>query len=226
MTKVLIIEDDKEICEILTFYLKQDPAYQVEIVFSAEKALEMLGNQTFDLILLDIMLPSMDGISFCAHVREKIYCPIIFISCLNDDESIIKALNMGGDDYLVKPFRGPVLMARIEANLRRFARNKRDEILTVKDLSLNSKTHMLYKNDQPIVLSPTEYEILYYLIQHKGEFVSFEVLYDAIWQRPSLGDLRTLFVHMRNLRKKIEDDANNPYYIRTHLREGYIFTEA
>jgi DNA-binding response OmpR family regulator len=113
------VEDDEEICEILQYYILKNDEYNLTIIHSAEKALSLVEIRTFDLVLLDIMLPGIDGIEFCRKLRENSFCSVIFISCLNDDETIIKALNMGGDDYLVKPFQAPVLLARIEANLRR-----------------------------------------------------------------------------------------------------------
>ena len=119
MTRILLVEDDLEICEILQFYLLEKEDYHVTVVHSAEQALPLIRIRKFDLVLLDIMLKGMDGIDFCRELRKTSYCPVIFISCINDDETIIRALNMGGDDYLVKPFQASVLMARIEANLRR-----------------------------------------------------------------------------------------------------------
>lgn len=225
MYQVLIIEDDPGICEILQFYLKKNNIYKTTFIDNCEDALPKIELIPYDIILLDIMLPGMDGISFCRLLRQKIYCPIIFISCLNDDETIIKALNMGGDDYLEKPFRAPVLMARIEANLRRSQMTHPEGIKKAKDLTLDMKTHNVTKNGTSIYLSPTEYELLYYLMHHKGRFISFEEIYTAVWQNPSLGDYRSLFVHITNLRKKIEDNPSDRNYIRTHQRDGYIFTD-
>lgn len=224
MSRILIVEDDLELCEILQFYLLQNPDYQVTIAHSGENALALAKVRPFDLVLLDIMLPGMDGLEFCECLRRISYCPVIFISCLNDDETVIRALNMGGDDYLIKPFKAPVLMARIEANLRRSQMvHPSARTLQVRNLVLNTETHSVYKSGEEILLSPTEYEILFYLFSNRGRFISFDEIYDAIWQRPSFGDMRTLFVHISHLRQKIEDNPQVPYYIRTQLRDGYIF---
>ena len=226
MVQILMVEDDEDICEILQFYLLEQPNYSVTVVHSAEAALPLVKKRGFDIVLLDVNLPGMDGLDFCTQLRALSFCPIIFISCINDDETIISALNRGGDDYLVKPFRAPVLIARIEANLRR-SRSTASEGKTLRcgALSLDTKTHRATKNGTPLSLSPTEYELLLYFMQNIGRFVSFEEIYTAVWQRPSLGDTRALFVHISHLRQKIEDQPCAPDYIKTHNRGGYIFSE-
>ena len=226
MANILVVEDDEEICEILQFYLLEKEEYQVTITHSAEKALPLIRMCRFDLALLDVQLPGIDGIDFCRELRKVSYCPVIFISCINDDETIIRALNTGGDDYLVKPFRAPVLLARIEANLRR-ASLTHSEIATLcaGDLELDTGSRSVRKRGETLNLSPIEYEILYYLMKNEGRFVTFDEVYQAVWQRPSLGDMRALFVHVSHLRQKIEDNPSKPAYIRTHMRDGYLFTK-
>ena len=226
MARILIVEDDTDLCEILQLYLMQKTEYQVSISHSAENALELARLRGFDLVLLDIMLPGMDGLEFCTEFRKISYCPIIFISCLSDDETVIRAFNSGGDDYLTKPFKAPVLLAMIEANLRRASmKHSETNSIVVRGLVLELDTHRVTKNGQELILSPTEYEILYYLASNRGRFISFDEIYKNVWQRPSLGDMRTLFVHISHLRQKIEDDPANPFYIRTRLRDGYVFGE-
>lgn len=224
MYKILIVEDDREIRQILEFYLSRSGRYNITFAHSAEEAIVAADAVHFDVMLLDIMLPGMDGISLCERLRKNSFCPIIFISCLDDDETIVRAFRMGGDDYLVKPFRGPVLLAHIEAVLRRSSTPPvGGDLLHADSLTLDTDTHSVTLEGRPVALSPTEYQILCYFMRNPGRFISFEELYENIWQRPSLGDVRTLFVHIRNLRKKIEPDAANPSYIRTQLRDGYIF---
>ncbi len=226
MTQILLVEDDDEICEILQFYLLEVPDYQVTIAHSAEQALPLLRLRSFDIALLDIQLPGMDGIDLCAGLRKTSWCPVIFISCINDDETIVRALNMGGDDYLVKPFRAPVLLARIEANLRRTRMLRpAQQPLRAGELSLDPSVRSVTKNGRTLNLSPTEYEILFFLMSNQGRFISFDEVYQAVWQRPSLGDVRALFVHVSHLRQKIEEDPARPVYLRTHLRDGYIFSD-
>lgn len=225
MDRILLIEDNKEISAILRFYLMQDGLYEVQETRSAEEALPLLGSVNFDAILLDIMLPGLDGISFCQQVRKRLYCPIIYISCLDDDETIVRAMNMGGDDYLVKPFSCSVLKAHMKANIRRSRMlHPSSTPLQAGELVLEPSMHRLMKGGHEIVLSPTEYEILYYMMRRPGEFLSFNEIYACVWGSPSCGDLRTLFTHVANLRKKIEDDSKKPVHIVTHQRNGYVFT--
>ena len=184
----------------------------------------MLAGEDFDAVLLDIMLPGEDGIELCSHIRDRSATPVIFISCLSDDDTIVRAMGAGGDDYIVKPFRKPVLRAHIEANIRRARMAAPGEVnMRVGDLEFDTSTHSVRLRGEELSLSPTEYRLLCYMAQRKGRFVSFEELYTGVWERPSLGDYRALFVHIRNLRRKLGDDAFDPTYIRTHRRTGYIF---
>jgi DNA-binding response OmpR family regulator len=225
MYKVLVVEDDLEICDILMHFLARDGKYTLEIVHEAQSALEACINKDFDIILLDILLPGMDGINLCAQLRRNIFCPIIFISCLNDDDTLIKALQMGGDDYLVKPFKCQVLLARIEAVIRRMHRCKPFDELTrqIGDLQINVKYQTVYKAEENKYLSPTEFQILMLMIYNQGVLLSAEEIYQYIWHRPSCGDVRTVKAHVYNLRKKIESNPSSPEYIKTVKNMGYIF---
>jgi DNA-binding response OmpR family regulator len=223
MEKVLLIENNKEIGEIIQFFLRKD--YETTLVESAEDAFFLITNNRFDVILLDILLPGMNGIEFCSKIREQVFCPIIFISCLSDEKTIVNGLNMGGDDYIVKPFKAPLLIAHIEANLRRSKVRHEEKDLSIHGLTLHHETHKVTKYDQQIILSPIEYEILYYLMHNRGKLVTFEDLYTSVWHQNSIGDVRTVFVHIRNIRKKIEDDPNNPCYIKTERHLGYYFLD-
>lgn len=222
MENILLVENNQEIAEIIRFYLRDH--YETTLVESAEDALLVISNRSFDVILLDILLPGMNGIELCSKIRQQVFCPIIFISCLSDEKTIINGLNMGGDDYIVKPFKGPLLIAHIEANLRRSRIHREEKDLQVKGLTLNQETHKVIKDDLEIILSPIEYEILYYLFKNRGRLVTFDDLYSSVWHQNSIGDVRTVFVHIRNIRKKIESDPNNPVYIKTERHRGYIFT--
>ena len=228
MEKILLVEDDLENCEILGEYLTLSGRYEATIVHDAETALLRVQEQAFDLILLDIILPGKSGIELCARLRQRIYCPIIFISCLADDETIVRAMKLGGDDYLTKPFRYPVLEARIEAVLRRTrqgsgARSGAELIPLAGDLTLSARDHTLRRGSEEFFLSPTEFEILMYFIDNPDRVLTFEEIYQHVWKRPSLGDLRTVFSHTHNLRKKIEEDPSRPRLIRTVPRTGYRF---
>lgn len=226
MVRVLLVEDDQDICEVLYRYLeKEGGTYVTTVAHSAEEALELVQKSAFDIVLLDIMLPGMDGIDLCVRLRKALYCPIFFLSCLDDEETIVRAMRMGGDDYLTKPFRYPVLQAHMEAALRRMQLGSARiaDNLPIGRYILNTKTHILIKNGESVYLSPTEFELLLYFYNNAGTVLSFEEIYQYIWEKPSYGDLRTIFSHVRNLRKKVEDDPSNPEYICTVPRVGYRF---
>jgi DNA-binding response OmpR family regulator len=225
MTKILIVEDDPEIIESVRFFLRKRPEFQLIGVPDAFQALTVAEKTPFDLILIDIMLPGINGIDLCAQLRRNTFCPIIFISSLDDDETIVKGLNFGGDDYLVKPFTGAVLIARLDANLRRSTQMAIRSVstITVGDISLDCGSHMVRRGNAEIYLSPTEFEILNFMMNHRGEILEMETIYHFVWHRPSCGDVRTISVHVSNLRKKIEDTPNNPLHIKTVRRLGYQF---
>ncbi|KPU44348.1 transcriptional regulatory protein SrrA [Oxobacter pfennigii] len=225
MINILLIEDDLDLQEIIKFYLEQENKYKVTVAHSAEDALQLVDTEIFNIILCDIMLPGMDGINLCAQLRRAIYCPIIFISCLADEDNIIHALKMGGDDYIVKPFSYKLLIAHIEANLRRTdqSRPRGERLLCVEDFILDTHEHTIDANGQRHYLSPTEYEILYYMMNNPNTILDMEEIYQYIWHRPSYGDTRTITVHISNLRKKLELDSSKPRYIKTVRNLGYIF---
>ena len=223
--KVLLVEDDRENCDILLHYLNKIGGYTTVVAHDAEGAYEAVKRQSFDLILLDIMLPGVDGIDICVQLRRTLYCPIIFISCLDDEETIVRAMRMGGDDYLTKPFRYPVLQAHMEAVLRRMNNGgpRMAGDLSFGSFVLSMKEHALIRQGERIPLSPTEFELLLYFWNHQDTVLGFEEIYQYIWKKPSYGDLRTVFSHVRNLRKKIEENPSEPVYIQTVPRVGYRF---
>ena len=221
---VLIIEDDPAICEVLSYYLKKAGTYDLTLSHSAEEGLCLIQQgKPFDIILCDIMLPGMDGISFCEQVRRQIRIPIIFTSCLDDDDTIVRALGMGGDDYLVKPYHGPVLLAHIEATLRRCRQQGRTRSFAFGSVEFDGDARRILRDGKEISLSPTECNLLWYMADHPNRLIPYDEFYDEIWKKPSLGDYRSLFVHIRNLRKKSEEDPSTPVLIKTHPMGGYIF---
>lgn len=226
MIQILLVEDDREIAKLTGLYLKSTGQYEVTETHSAEAALILLADHRFDCILLDIMLPDMDGITFCQTVRSRLYCPIIFTSCLDDDETVVRAMNLGGDDYLVKPYSKARLLAFVEANLRRArVQHRESKALVCRELRLDPVNRLVTKNSVELALSPTEYELLFQLMSRPGEYISFEALYEAVWGKADYSAIRPLFTHILNLRKKIEDDAKNPQYILTWQRSGYLFAK-
>jgi DNA-binding response OmpR family regulator len=226
MYKILLVEDDIDICEIIKMYMSR-AKNSIYIANSANEALRLVNEDSFDLILLDIMLPDITGIDLCSRLRKDLLCPIIFISCIDDDETIVKALEMGGDDYIVKPFNCNVLLARIEANMRRMriesknpsAKNK----IVLDGFTIDGSDYTVIKDGNKITLTPIEFKIITYMAASPNRVITLEELYQNIWNEPSFDDVRTVKVHVSNLRKKVEDDPSNPKHIKTIRKIGYIF---
>jgi len=225
MYRILLVDDNQENCTLIESYLRRSTEYEVTTVYDASSALKATRKQAFDLILLDIMLPDLDGIELCVRLRKTLFCPIIFISCLDDEETIVRAFRMGGDDYLTKPFRGAMLEAHIEAIRRRMQTvyHAPTGVYMIGDQTLHTDEHVLRRGEETTYLSPTEFELLLYFINNEGTLLEFEQVYQYVWQKPSYGDLRTLFSHVRNLRKKIEENPAQPRYLITAPRSGYKF---
>lgn len=224
-TKVTLVEDNPENCTVIEGYLQHNGQYEVTVAHDAGSALKATRQRAFDLILLDIMLPDTDGIELCVRLRKTLFCPIIFISCLDDEETIVRAFRMGGDDYLTKPFRGAMLEAHIEAMRRRMQTvyHVPVGIYAIGDRTLHTDEHVLRRGDEILYLSPTEYELLLYFLNNEGRLLEFEQIYQYVWQKPSYGDLRTLFSHVRNLRKKLEENPAQPRHLITVPRCSYRF---
>ena len=224
MTRVLLVEDDEEIAKVIRFYLEEDGAYDVVWEPSAEDAERRVG-EPFDIMLADIMLPGMDGVELCSRFREKNYCPVLFISCIDDEDVIIRALDMGGDDYLVKPFSNRVLRARIEANIRRASMplGQQPSQYHFGEWTLDARRHQLSNGERTSRLNPTEYRLLTFFLDHPGQRFTTSSIYRLVWGKPSYGDVRTVMVYVCNLRKKIESDPNHPRYLHSARGEGYYF---
>jgi len=225
MIRVLLIEDDDFIAKIIIHYLQSAGEYQVDWVSTAGEALAK-AKERFDVILLDILLPDADGVGLCERLRAYHLCPIIFISCLDDTKTIVGALEKGGDDYIVKPFDNEILHARIQANLRRARGNEAQSVeryLNCPDFSLDAERCRIQKGDETIELSLTGTRILSFLMRSPGSFYTAEQIYRHVWGKDSLGDVRTVLVHIFNLRKLIEADPQSPRYLKHKRGKGYYF---
>ena len=228
MKNILLVEDDDAVGTIIRFYLSKNPNYHIVWAKTAEEALRLVQEPT-DIILLDICLPDINGVSLCASLRKSIYCPIIFISCLDDEDTIVRALETGGDDYLTKPFSEKILTSHIEANLRRvhIERSLQDRQAQNRyefsDFVLDCSTHSVYREGQVYHLAPIEYSILVYFIRNPERIISLDELYENIWETPVYGDLRTVVTHVYNLRKIIEADPKKQKYISNIRGSGYCF---
>lgn len=225
MLNVLLVEDDEAVTGVLRYYFNQSGEYDVTYAATAGEALAK-ARQPYDVILLDIMLPDISGIDLCTQLRQWHSCPIIFISCIEDSDVLIDALQKGGDDYLIKPFDNRVLEARIHANLRRVRMDRQESPaneLSCKRFKVDANTRELKVGRERIPLLPTEYKILVHLMTHPNQYFTPSELYEKLWDRPSYGDTRTVTVHIYNLRKKIEADPKDPKYLVNTWGKGYRF---
>lgn len=225
MIQVLLVEDDDLIAKIIIHYLNQAKDYEVTRAKDAGEALFFARNP-FDIILLDVLLPDADGLTLCERLCQWHSCPILFISCVDDSDTIVKALEAGGDDYLTKPFDNKVLLARIQANLRRAkkavqppAENK----LRARNFTLDPLARRIEKAGSVCPLAAIEYQLLSFLMQNPRQFFTADELYRKVWGSDSYGDVRTVLVHIHNLRKKIEENPKEPLYLRNLPGRGYYF---
>ena len=225
MVRILLVEDDSFVRDVLLYYLEKEHSYEVTCATTAGEALAK-ARESFDVILLDILLPDASGIDLCSHLREWYDCPVIFVSCLDDSETIVSALSAGGDDFIVKPFDNKVLCARIEANLRRWhsaSLPRPHTVLSAGGLVLGCKQRVVIKDGIEIRLSATEYRLLeFFMLNPKRGFTPKEI-YQRLWGDGGYNASRTVLVHIHNLRQKIEDNPSEPRYIVTEWGKGYMF---
>ena len=225
--KILIIDDERAITDLIKHYLNKE-AFQVFSAYNGSEALETIAQDKPDLILLDIMLPDIDGIELCLSIRKVSDAPIIFLSCKSEELDKILALSVGGDDYLTKPFLPGELIARIKAHLRRNRLLKhsreQEQIIHYPNLEINLGSREVFSYGELVNLSAKEFDILAILIQNPKRVYSMEQLYQMVWKTESLdGDSRTIMVYISNIRKKIEIDPANPKYILNVRGVGYKF---
>ncbi|MCM1050078.1 MAG: VanR-ABDEGLN family response regulator transcription factor [Clostridiales bacterium] len=226
--KILVVDDEKEIADLLEIYL-QNENYTVHKFYSGKAALEFIDKNEIDLAILDIMLPDIGGLTLCRHIREQHTYPIIMLTAKDEEIDKITGLSLGADDYITKPFRPLELVARVKAQLRRYKRyngnqsaDLDDSVIIHSGLVMNVKTHECLLNEKPLVLTPTEFDILRILLEHKGEVVSAERLFREIWNDEYYSKSNnTITVHVRHLREKMSDTVDNPKYIRTIWGVGY-----
>lgn len=225
---ILIVDDEPLIVKGLKFSLEQDD-YQISAAFDGEEAIKCFEDENVDLILLDVMLPKIDGLEVCRRIRATSSVPIIMITAKGEDMDKILGLEYGADDYIIKPFNILEVKARIKTILRRagsenFARDK-EKILHAKDMmvDLNKRTVMIKGKEIPVTAK--EFDILHLLISNPGVVYKREKLLEMIWKYDYVGDVRTVDVHIRRLRKKIEVNPDEPEYVYTKWGVGYYFTD-
>jgi DNA-binding response OmpR family regulator len=230
MERILSVEDDEELARIIKLML-ESRGYQVTTASSIALASSEMEKQSFDLILLDMMLPDGEGTDLCNNIRKESFCPIIFVSCLSDSASKIKALQIGGDDYVTKPIDFEELFVRIQANLRRANKYNIGKSVSAEErfpyLLIKKNQREVWITDETgtptemLVLSPTEYGLLICFVNRQEELLMYEDLYRSVWNANDFGDYRTVMVHVSNLRKKMKDYGIE--YIHTVRGAGYIF---
>ena len=220
---ILIIEDEQPIVDILKFNLVKD-GYKVIEALDGEEGLRMALTKEPDLILLDVMLPGLDGFGVCRKVREKSSVPIIMLTAREEEVDKVLGLELGADDYMTKPFSVRELLARVKANLRRQSTPETTgDILRMGNLTIDNSRYEVIKDEKVIDLTLREFELVKFLAEQHGKIFSRETLLEKVWGYDYYGDVRTVDVTVRRLREKIEDDPANPAYIITKRGVGYYF---
>jgi DNA-binding response OmpR family regulator len=222
--KILVVDDEPLITESLEYSLKQE-GFQVLVAHDGHQALDLAQEEALDLIVLDIMLPGMDGWETCRRLRQVSTVPIIMLTARGQEIDRVLGLEMGADDYLAKPFSFRELLARMRAIFRRMAFEEAPKATQIEigDVRLDIGAHKVYKRDQEVTLTQKEYDLLHTLMSHAGQVVSRAELLDQVWGIEWLGDTRTLDVHIRWVREKVEEDPSQPRYIQTVRGVGYRF---
>lgn len=226
MAKILIVEDDAAIAAIEKDYLEIEN-FEVELVTDGMSGLARGLSGEFDLILLDLMLPKMDGFAVCRKLREKLNIPILMVTARGEDIDKIRGLGLGADDYVEKPFSPSVLVARVKANLSQYERvsgtGKTPSEITLGGIRLNTGTHRVFVEGREVELKNKEYELLLFLMLNVDLVFDRETLYEKVWGLEAMGDNATVAVHINRLREKLEKDPTHPRYIETVWGAGYRF---
>ena len=215
---ILVVEDEVEICDAIEIYLKTQ-GYRVLKAHNGKEGLDIIYKETIHLAIVDIMMPVMDGITMTMQIRQKYDFPIIFLSAKSEDIDKVTGLNIGGDDYMTKPFVPMELLARVSSQLRRytkylnFVQDQTRNVYTVGGLELNLDTKQVSLEGKVIKVTPIEFKILELLMQYPGKVFSAENIYESVWHEDAI-NTDTVMVHVRNLREKIERDPKNPQYLK------------
>ncbi|MBS5936947.1 response regulator transcription factor [Clostridium sp.] len=222
---ILVVDDEKDIREIIEIYLINE-GFNIVLACDGIEALEKLKKEDIDLIILDIMMPKLDGIRTCIKIREEKKMPIIMLSAKSEDSDKILGLNIGADDYIIKPFNPLELVARVKSQLRRvtsFSESKeiREEEIYIDGLRINKANREVYVDDKYVRLTPREFDILEILATNRGRVLSTEQIYQKVWNEPFYNSDNTVAVHIRNIREKIEINPKEPKFIKLVWGVGY-----
>ena len=230
-TNILVVDDEKEIADLLEIYLISD-GFQVLKAYSAKEGLRILEEKKIDLVLLDVMMPDMDGIAMCRRIRETNNIPIIMVSAKTQDIDKIVGLSTGADDYVAKPFNPLELMARVKSQLRRYRElnpskpHERQEVISLKHLEINKVTHQVVCYGESIKLTPIEFDLLWMLCENRGKVISSEELFENVWKEKYYKNSNnTVMVHIRHLREKMSGPTGKSDFIKTVWGVGYKVEE-
>jgi DNA-binding response OmpR family regulator len=227
MSRILIIEDEQSIAELERDYLEIN-GYQVDMETSGDRGLEKALTIDYDLVILDLMLPIMDGFEICRRIRSEKDIPILMVSAKKEDIDKIRGLGLGADDYMIKPFSPSELVARVKAHLARYDRlmgrreSKNDEV-RIRGLMIDKTARRVFVNDREVMFTTKEFDLLTHLAMNPNRVYSKEQLFDLLWGMDAMGEIATVTVHIRKLREKVEQDPSNPQYIETIWGAGYRF---
>ena len=227
MSKILIVEDEESIADLERDYLELS-GFEVEIENAGDVGLQRALKEDFDLLILDLMLPGVDGFEICKKVREEKNTPIIMVSAKKDDIDKIRGLGLGTDDYMTKPFSPSELVARVKAHLARYERLigsnvQANEIIEIRGLKIDKTARRVYINEEEKTFTTKEFDLLTFLAQNPNHVFTKEELFQKIWDMESVGDIATVTVHIKKIREKIEVNTAKPQYIETIWGVGYRF---
>lgn len=225
--KILIVDDDNNIAELIALYLTKE-CFETKIVNDGEEALREFASFRPDLIILDLMLPGVDGFEICRQIRSQKNTPIIMVSAKKDDIDKIRGLGLGADDYMTKPFSPSELVARVKAHLARYERLigsnvEQNEVIEIRGLKIDKTARRVWVNGEEKSFTTKEFDLLTFLAGHPNHVYSKEELFREIWDMESIGDIATVTVHIKKIREKIEYDTSHPQYIETIWGVGYRF---
>ncbi|MCR5792519.1 MAG: response regulator transcription factor [Lachnospiraceae bacterium] len=227
MSKILIIEDELSIAELEKDYLEIN-GYEVEISGDGNEGLNRILNEEFDLLILDLMLPGIDGFEICKKIREEKNIPILMVSAKKDEIDKIRGLGLGADDYMTKPFSPNELVARVRAHLNRYERllgaaTTENDIIEIRGIKIDKTARRVYVDNEEKIFTTKEFDLLTFLAEHPNHVYSKDELFREIWNMDSVGDIATVTVHIKKIREKIEVNTQKPQYIETIWGVGYRF---
>lgn len=227
MSRILIVEDELAIAELEKDYLELS-GFDVEIEVTGDKGLARALDEKFDLFILDLMLPNVDGFEICRQIRERKDMPILLVSAKKDDIDKIRGLGLGADDYITKPFSPSELVARVKAHLARYERlvasnPQENDIIEIRGIRIDKTARRVFVNNEEKILTTKEYDLLTFLAQNPNRVFTKEELFREIWEMESVGDIATVTVHIKKIREKIEYNTAKPQYIETIWGVGYRF---